>query len=164
MNADRLFAPRLLSLPVRNRAFLDLPEPYLTPQPRAKLFCRFGPGNSFVEGEAVEEQRLSGPSTNDRAPPLGPLLRWVRHGRRVCVAAFVVPAGLFDGALHLPAISPGFLVIGFARLLPGSGCPTVTATLVATVHAIRLRGRRRDASEHHDCSKDTNASPRPHLS
>jgi hypothetical protein len=64
----------------------------------------------------------------------------------------------------LPTVRPGFLVTGFARLLRGSGSRAVVATLVATVHAIRLRGRRRDASERYDGSQDTNDSPKLHLS
>jgi hypothetical protein len=71
---------------------------------------------------------------------------------------------LFDVALHLSAIRAGLLVTLFARLLGGSGFPTDVATLVATSHAIRLRGRRCCASEHHDGSQDTNASPKPRRS
>jgi hypothetical protein len=64
----------------------------------------------------------------------------------------------------LSAFRPGFLVAGFARLLRGPGCSTVVATLIAPLHALGLRGRRPDASKHHDGSQDSNASPKTHLS
>jgi hypothetical protein len=64
----------------------------------------------------------------------------------------------------LPAIRPGFLVACFARLLRGPGCGTVVPTLATPPHALRLRGRRRDASEHYDGDQDTNASPKAHPS
>jgi tetratricopeptide (TPR) repeat protein len=88
----------------------------------------------------------------------------LRRGCGVGVTAPVVAPRMFDVALHLPAICAGFLVTGSARALRGSACRAVVATLAATVHAIGLRGRRRDASEHHDGSQDSNASPKPHLS
>jgi len=66
-------------------------------------------------------------------------------------------------AFHLSAIRPGFLVACFARLLGGAGCGTVVATLVTPTHALRLRGRRRDAGEHYDGDQDTNTSPKAHL-
>jgi hypothetical protein len=64
----------------------------------------------------------------------------------------------------LSAFHAGFLVTGFARLLRGACSCTVGATVVAPLHALRLCGHRRDASEHHDSGQDTNASPKPHLS
>jgi hypothetical protein len=64
----------------------------------------------------------------------------------------------------LPAFRPGFLVAGFARLLRGAGCSAVVATLIASCHALGLRGRRPDASKHHDGSQDSNGSPKTHLS
>jgi hypothetical protein len=64
----------------------------------------------------------------------------------------------------LPAFRPRFLVTGFALLLRSAGCGTVIATLVAPRHALRLRGRRRNASEDHDASEDTNASQKTHFS
>jgi hypothetical protein len=64
----------------------------------------------------------------------------------------------------LPAFRPGILVAGFARLLRGPGCGAIVATLVAPIHTLRLRRRRRDASEHYDGSQETNASPETHPS
>jgi hypothetical protein len=78
----------------------------------------------------------------------------------VGVAGPVVSPRLFDVALHLPAIRAGLLITSFARLLRGSSGRTGVATLVAPSHAIRLCGGWRDASEHHDGSQDTNASPK----
>jgi hypothetical protein len=93
-------------------------------------------------------------------PSLWPLLRRIRRGRRVGIAAPVVPPRLLGLALDLPAFRPGFLIAGYARLLRGSGSGSVVAPLAAPLHALRLRGRRRDASEHRDDSKDGNASPK----
>jgi hypothetical protein len=99
-----------------------------------------------------------------RCPRSGPLFRRLRRGFRVRVAAPAVPPRLLGLALHLPAFRPGFLVAGFARLLRGPGSGTVSATVVAPLHTLRLRGRRRDASEHHDGSQDTNTPPKTHSS
>jgi hypothetical protein len=63
----------------------------------------------------------------------------------------------------LPTICAGLLVTGFARLLRSSGLVTVVATLIAPIHAIRLRRRRHNASEHHKRSHNTNASPKLYL-
>src|SRR5712671_5278278 len=114
---------------------------------------------------AVPSLSLSTADRPGRTPPSpGRLFRRLRRGCRIARAAPVVPPRLLNLALHLPAFRPGFLVAGFARLLRGPGCGTVVATLVAPIHALRLRGRRRDASEHHDGSQDTNASPKTHPS
>ncbi|HWZ13456.1 MAG TPA: hypothetical protein VNX22_09990 [Acidobacteriaceae bacterium] len=61
------------------------------------------------------------------------------RGCRVGLAAAVVPPCLLDVAFLLPAFRSGFLVAGFARLLGGPASGAVVATLVASLHALRLR-------------------------
>jgi hypothetical protein len=64
----------------------------------------------------------------------------------------------------LPAIRPGFLIACLARLLGSPSCGTVVTTLVTPPHALRLRGRRHDAGEHHDGGQDTKVPPKAHSS
>jgi hypothetical protein len=102
---------------------------------------------------------------NIRMPaPIGPSLRRVRRGcvRRGCLyLAFA--CAVLGGALHLPAFRAGLFVARFARLLRGSSPGTVVAAIVAAIHALRLRVRRRDDGEHHDGQR-AHASPKIHPS
>lgn len=129
-----------------------------------------GPGRWHGWGNLRDSARISTRYASGRAGtpwtpvPLGLLLRRLRRGRGRIALGPTLPRGLLTVALHVAAFRSGLFIAGFARLFRGPCPSTVVTAIVAPLHALRLGGQRRGASEHHDGGHESYPSPNTHPS